>query len=170
MPFFVCCDDSLKCESVFGVAQIFNLPYRRIAFCGAWANPKRWDESDPLPTSSRRNGRLQVCATMNALRLDSDISSLINTQLQPGGCGPRRQATARAVFPIMSKQLKRFDPVWIIGTQLSTCLAAVGRCCRAAAHFARVFSVNDWPRTQATTSLRSSDAKHGIAAAMPYPR
>ena len=40
-----------------GVAQIFNLPYRRFSICGALEAVLR------LPTASRRYGRLQICAT-----------------------------------------------------------------------------------------------------------
>jgi hypothetical protein len=48
---------------VFSVAQICNLPYRRIAFCGASASASALELSDALPITNRRYGRLQICAT-----------------------------------------------------------------------------------------------------------
>jgi prepilin-type N-terminal cleavage/methylation domain-containing protein len=45
------------------VAQICNLLYRRIAFCGAPASPRALELSDALPITNRRYGRLQICAT-----------------------------------------------------------------------------------------------------------
>jgi hypothetical protein len=46
-----------------GVAQICNLLYRRIAFCGALASPSALELSNALPITNRRYGRLQICAT-----------------------------------------------------------------------------------------------------------
>src|SRR5436190_15496790 len=48
---------------VFGVAQICNLLYRRIAFCGRLASASALELSDALPITNRRYGRLQICAT-----------------------------------------------------------------------------------------------------------
>jgi hypothetical protein len=46
------------------VAQICNLPYRRIAFCGARAGSTRQQVSSALPITNRRYSRLQICATI----------------------------------------------------------------------------------------------------------
>jgi hypothetical protein len=48
---------------VFSVAQISNLLYRRIAFCGAPASANALELSDALPIKNRRYGRLEICAT-----------------------------------------------------------------------------------------------------------
>src|SRR5258705_8229379 len=45
------------------VAQIGNLLYRRIAFCGAVKSAHALELSDALPIANRRYGRLQICAT-----------------------------------------------------------------------------------------------------------
>jgi hypothetical protein len=45
------------------VAQIGNLPFRRIASCGASARSRTADLADVLPITNRRYGRLPVCAT-----------------------------------------------------------------------------------------------------------
>jgi hypothetical protein len=50
-------------EYVFGVAQICNLLYRRIAFCGTPASVSALKLSNALPITNRRYGRLQICAT-----------------------------------------------------------------------------------------------------------
>ena len=50
-----------------GVAQIGNLPYRRIESCRAFAESNVLEFADALPMANRRYGRLQVCATANAL-------------------------------------------------------------------------------------------------------
>jgi hypothetical protein len=52
-------------DYVFGaqrslVAQICNLPYRRIAFCGAPASAIAPELSDTPPIRNRRYGRLQI--------------------------------------------------------------------------------------------------------------
>ena len=43
------------------VAQIWNLPYRRIAFCAASAQSEAVSSADALPIPNRRNGRLKIC-------------------------------------------------------------------------------------------------------------
>src|SRR6266550_7730624 len=45
------------------VAQIFNLPYRRIGFCGRFACAARSGASEAQPIANRRYGRLKICAT-----------------------------------------------------------------------------------------------------------
>jgi zinc protease len=45
------------------VAQIFNLPYRRIEFCGAMVN-SGVRQCDALPSATRRYSRVQLCATI----------------------------------------------------------------------------------------------------------
>jgi sugar phosphate isomerase/epimerase len=45
------------------VAQICNLLYRRIAFCGARTGSTHQQVSSTLPIPNRRYGRLQICAT-----------------------------------------------------------------------------------------------------------
>ena len=47
------------------VAQICNLPNRRIAFCGPSTSASALELSDPLPIANRRYSRLQICATLN---------------------------------------------------------------------------------------------------------
>jgi len=44
-------------------AQISNLLYRRIAFCGAWDGLKCELRPVALPITNRRYSRLQICAT-----------------------------------------------------------------------------------------------------------
>ena len=50
----------------FLVAQIFNLPYRRLAACRTFANSGVFDFTDGLPITNRRYSRVQLCATLNA--------------------------------------------------------------------------------------------------------
>src|SRR5258707_12195997 len=45
------------------VAPIFNLLYRRIAFCGLAAIREASNCFHALPITNRRSGRLQICAT-----------------------------------------------------------------------------------------------------------
>jgi hypothetical protein len=47
----------------FSVAQICNLPYRRIASCIASRISEALDSADALPITNRRYGRVQLCAT-----------------------------------------------------------------------------------------------------------
>jgi hypothetical protein len=56
---------------VFSVAQICNLLYRRIAFCGTFANARALELSNALPITNRRYGRLQICATMPRCALNT---------------------------------------------------------------------------------------------------
>jgi len=42
-----------SCRNLFGVAQIFNLPYRGIVSCGALTKPATLSSANALPTSSR---------------------------------------------------------------------------------------------------------------------
>jgi hypothetical protein len=56
---------------VFSVAQVCNLPYRRIAFCGMWESSRALELSDPLPITNRRYGRLQICATDQCCALNT---------------------------------------------------------------------------------------------------
>jgi hypothetical protein len=44
-------------------AQIFNLPYRRIGFCGAFELSRAFRIINALPIANRRYGRFQICAT-----------------------------------------------------------------------------------------------------------
>jgi hypothetical protein len=55
------------------VAQIFNLPYRRIAFCGAFASATLPLGSEALPITNRRYGRVQLCATLVAASPDYNL-------------------------------------------------------------------------------------------------
>ena len=48
----------LRLEYVFSVAQIGNLLYRRIAFCGTSASASALEISGALPITNRRYGRL----------------------------------------------------------------------------------------------------------------
>jgi hypothetical protein len=50
-----------------GVAQIFNLPYRTIAFCGALTVLEALEFTNAWPISNRRNSRVQLCATGRGL-------------------------------------------------------------------------------------------------------
>jgi hypothetical protein len=45
------------------VAQIFNLPYRRIAFCAAFTTVNDPFCTEALPIENRRYSRLPICAT-----------------------------------------------------------------------------------------------------------
>ena len=54
------------------VAQICNLLYRRIGFCGTSASASAIELSDALPITNRRYGRLQICATKTRIALDAD--------------------------------------------------------------------------------------------------
>src|SRR5262249_11404633 len=45
------------------VAQISNLLYRKIAFCGASAKSRALERFDDLPSATRRYSGLQICAT-----------------------------------------------------------------------------------------------------------
>jgi hypothetical protein len=47
----------------FGVAQIFNLPFRRIISCRTPARQDALELGDILPITNRRNGRVQLCPT-----------------------------------------------------------------------------------------------------------
>jgi hypothetical protein len=47
------------------VAQICNLPYRRIASCKVSERSALLEFADALPITNRRYGRLQICATLN---------------------------------------------------------------------------------------------------------
>jgi hypothetical protein len=46
------------------VTQIFNLPYRRLAICGAGEIPRQFEMAEALPDAIRRYGRLEICATL----------------------------------------------------------------------------------------------------------
>ena len=50
-------------QSCPGVARIFNLPYRRIAFCGSFEAANGSVTSNAQPIANRRYSRLQICAT-----------------------------------------------------------------------------------------------------------
>jgi hypothetical protein len=58
-------------QYVFSVAQICNLLYRRIAFCGTSARASALELSDALPITNRRYGRLQICATKTRCALNT---------------------------------------------------------------------------------------------------
>jgi hypothetical protein len=80
-------------EYVFSVAQICNLPYRRIAFCGTSAWSRALECSDALPITNRRYGRLQICATRPRCALNTYRGE---GERRPGagkfgrcGCSPR---------------------------------------------------------------------------------
>ncbi|MBI4663108.1 MAG: hypothetical protein HY735_30235 [Verrucomicrobia bacterium] len=68
------------------VAQIWNLLYRRIAFCSASAKSKAPELSAALPIANRRYGRLKICAT-NTQFMESLYALLarIGTMNQPIG-------------------------------------------------------------------------------------
>jgi prepilin-type N-terminal cleavage/methylation domain-containing protein len=51
-------------QVVGGVAQSCNLPFRRIASCRAPARSDVLELADVLPIPNRRNGRVQLCATV----------------------------------------------------------------------------------------------------------
>jgi hypothetical protein len=50
----------------FSVAQIFNLLFRGISFCAAFAGATDSTRSDVLPIANRRYSRVQLCATLVA--------------------------------------------------------------------------------------------------------
>src|SRR5437867_5548239 len=50
----------------FLVAQICNLLYRRIVFCGGLGRVSRWVTPNGQPIANRRYGRVQLCATLVA--------------------------------------------------------------------------------------------------------
>ncbi|MEO8427401.1 MAG: prepilin-type N-terminal cleavage/methylation domain-containing protein [Verrucomicrobiota bacterium] len=52
------------------VAQIWNLLYRRIGFCGTSASASALELSDALPITNRRYGRLQICAMRPRIALN----------------------------------------------------------------------------------------------------
>ncbi len=62
-----------------GVAQIFNLPYRRIAFCVRPQPAGRRAGSTARPTASRRYGRLKICATLALVALGLSAGALAQT-------------------------------------------------------------------------------------------
>jgi hypothetical protein len=64
------------------VAQIINLPYRRIAFCGASAVAMRSMGSEALPIANRRYSRVQLCATSPAV--DGRLDPFVNAWLRAG--------------------------------------------------------------------------------------
>src|ERR1041385_771075 len=69
------------------VAQIFNLLFRRIAFCGAWRSP--------VALRVAMRSRLQIGETADcksALRIGGALAVL--TLLFLTGCSPRQDATA----------------------------------------------------------------------------
>ncbi len=51
----------------FGVAQIFNLPYRRITSCRVSWRLEALDHAGALPMTNRRYGRVQLCAAACAV-------------------------------------------------------------------------------------------------------
>jgi hypothetical protein len=60
---------------LFSVAQICNLLYRRIAFCGTPASASAFELSDALPITNRRYGRLQICATRPSCALNTYLQA-----------------------------------------------------------------------------------------------
>ena len=68
----------------FRVAQICNLPYRRIVSCRATGRSGALGLADALPTASLRYGRLQVCATNRAITLNTDMLAFGAPRLQAG--------------------------------------------------------------------------------------
>jgi glycolate dehydrogenase iron-sulfur subunit len=60
--------ESAAKTSAVSVAQICNLLYRRIAFCGASQSLNGGGESDAQPSATRRYSRLQICATFACFR------------------------------------------------------------------------------------------------------
>ena len=78
------------------VAQIFNLLYRRIAFCGALETTGDPAFSTAWPIANRRNGRLKICATGAAL-----ATTLFGVQLnaqQPDTNNPTVRFRAVDIF------------------------------------------------------------------------
>jgi zinc protease len=69
------------------VAQIFNLPYRRIAFCGAWEYSEAAERLEALPSATRRYSRVQLCATVLALAAGFDFAAVAQGQFGSGGGG-----------------------------------------------------------------------------------
>ena len=98
-------------EYVFGVAQICNLLYRRIAFCGTMVSASGLELSDALPITNRRYGRLQICATRPRCALNKyDVGStlLVHTfSLRKFTVRGRRQMRHGAP----SVETTTFDPV-----------------------------------------------------------
>jgi hypothetical protein len=70
----------------FSVAQICNLLYRRIAFCGTSASPGAFELSDALPIINRRYGRLQICATKPRCAPNTYSPEAMN--VNSPGCNP----------------------------------------------------------------------------------
>jgi hypothetical protein len=58
------------------VAQISNLLYRRIGFCGTLAGYRAIDPIGALPISNRRYGRVQLCVTRLAGSLRAQLADL----------------------------------------------------------------------------------------------
>src|SRR5438876_3799142 len=57
------CDEAVEPSYFTVVAQIFNLLYRRIAFCRPAVLSKPRVQGDSLPIANRRYSRLKICAT-----------------------------------------------------------------------------------------------------------
>jgi len=54
-------------ETIFNVAQIFNLPYRRVALGSALNTLTALELSRTLQITNLRYGRVQLCATSAAM-------------------------------------------------------------------------------------------------------
>jgi hypothetical protein len=65
-PFYSAIAQGRRVLRRFCVAQIFNLLYRGIAFCAAFACAINSIRSEVLPIANRRYGRVQLCATLVA--------------------------------------------------------------------------------------------------------
>jgi hypothetical protein len=82
---------------VYSVAQICNLLYRRIAFCGTSASASAVELSDALPITNRRYGRLQICATRPLSALNKYNAGGTLTRNRPSQ--PSRGATGESPEP-----------------------------------------------------------------------
>jgi zinc protease len=75
------------------VAQIFNLPYRRIAFSGAPECSDTVGNAGALPSATRRYSRVQLCATVLGLAAGLNFSAVAQGGFRGagGGGGPAIQ-------------------------------------------------------------------------------
>src|SRR5437899_11764126 len=63
------CDEAVEPSYFTVVAQIFNLLYRRIAFCKPAVLSKPRVQGDSLLIANRRYNRLKICATSHRRKL-----------------------------------------------------------------------------------------------------
>ncbi|MEO8425619.1 MAG: Ig-like domain-containing protein, partial [Verrucomicrobiota bacterium] len=90
---------------VFRVAQICNLLYRRIAFCGTSTSASPLELSDTQPITNRRYGRLQICATTPRCALNTYTT---NEWGDDRGEGQSKQAKAPPLpVPLLHRMEER---------------------------------------------------------------